>query len=116
MPGRQQHPSPVELYTKWESLRLRESRAIGGNKRERDNPMANVLEGQAEIVVGFAALVFAIRSIRRTKSEKSILLKMFNENMTIKKLKNIAKNDINNLPSTVLLTGLIQTKGKPVFQ
>ena len=24
-------------------------------------------------------------------------------------------NDINNLPSTVLLTGLIQTKGKPVF-
>ena len=113
MPGRQQHPSPVELYTKWESLRLRESRAIGGNKR--DNPMANVLEGQAEIVVGFAALVFAIRSIRRAKSEKSILLKMFNENMTIKKLKNIAKNDINNLPSTVLLTGLIQTKGKPVF-
>ena len=84
MPGRQQHPSPVELYTKWESLRLRESRAIGGNKR--DNPMQNVLEGQAEIVVGFAALVFAIRSIRRAKSEKSILLKMFNENMTIKKI------------------------------
>ena len=62
---------------------------------------------------GFAAL-FSLRSLRRTKSEKSTLLKMFKENMTIEKLKRIAKTDINNL-SVVLLRGLIQTKGKPVF-
>ena len=107
MPGRE--PSLVELYTKRDRLRYRVPRG------RKDSPYANVQQGRSAVAAGFAALFFALRSLRRTKSEKSTLLKMFKENMTIRKLKRIAKTDINNLPSVVLLRGLIQTKGKPVF-
>ena len=77
-----------------------------------DNPRANYQEGALKVVIGGLALAFAARSLNRTRLEKSLLLKMWEENMTIKKLKEISRK--GNLPSQVLLRGNLASHGAPV--
>ena len=77
-----------------------------------DNPRANYQEGQSCVALGGLALLFASLSLKRTRLEKTLLLKMWNQNMTIKKLRHRSKH--GDLPAQVLLRGTLAARGKPI--
>ena len=99
---------------KFHNLRYRAPRPYidkHGNTK-MDNPRQNYREGQSCIAIGGLALVFASLSLKRTRLEKTLILKMWNENMTIRKLRQRSKH--GDLPAQVLLRGSLAARGKPI--
>ena len=64
------------------------------------------------VALGGLGLIFAAQSLSRTRIEKTLLLKMWKQKMTIKKLRHQAKH--GSLPEQVLLRGVLAARGKTI--